>query len=65
MFMCQPAKGFFSGRRIPIKVLLDRLIIKNPFFQISQLKKAVLHVLQCVYQKIKFYFQVCYLMDFF
>ena len=55
--------GFCSSRRVPIKVLLQRLIIKNPFFQTS-IKKAVLYVVQCVFLKIKFCFQVCYLTDF-
>ena len=55
--------GFCSIRRLPIKVLLDGLIIKNPFFQTS-IKKAVLYVVQCVFLKIKFCFQVCYLTDF-
>ena len=54
---------FCSIRRLPIKVLLDGLIIKNPFFQTS-IKKAVLYVVQCVFLKIKFCFQVCYLTDF-
>ena len=55
--------GFCSSRRLPIKVLLDRIIIKNPFFQTS-VKKAVLYVVQCVFLNIKFCFQVCYLTDF-
>ena len=55
--------GFCSSRRLPIKILLDRLIIKNPFFQTS-VKKAVLYVVQSVFLKIKFCFQVCYLTDF-
>ena len=55
--------GFCSIRRLPIKVLLDGLIIKNPFFQTS-IKKAVLYVVQCIFLKIKFCFQVCYLTDF-
>ena len=55
--------GFYSSRRVPIKVLLERLIIKNPFFQTS-IKKAVLYVVQCVFLKIKFCFQMCYSTDF-
>ena len=55
--------GFCSTRRLPIKVLLERLIIKNPFFQTS-IKKVVLYVVQCVFLKIKFCFQMCYLTDF-
>ena len=55
--------GFCSIRRLPIKVLLDGLIIKNPFFQTS-IKKAVLYVVQCVFLKIKFCVQVCYLTAF-
>ena len=55
--------GFCSIRRLPIKVLLDRLIIKNPFFQTS-IKKALLYIVQYVFLKIKFCFQVCYLTDF-
>ena len=55
--------GFCSSRRLPIKVLLDRIIIKNPFFQTS-VKKAVLYVVQCVFLNIKFCFQLCYLTDF-
>ena len=55
--------GFCSSRRLPIKVLLERLIIKNPFFQTS-IKKAVLYVVQRIFLKIKFCFQVCYLTDF-
>ena len=56
--------GFCSIRRLPIKFLLDRLIIKNPFFQTS-VKKAVLqYIVQCVFLKITFCFQVCYLTDF-
>ena len=57
-------RDFCSGRRLLIKVLLDRLIIKNPFFQISQLKKAVLYVVQYIFQKIIFYFKVSFLIDF-
>ena len=55
--------GFCSSRRLPLKVLLERLIIKNPFFQTS-IKKVVLYVVQCVFLKIKFCFQMCYLTDF-
>ena len=57
-------RDFCSSRRLLIKVLLYRLITKDLFFQISSLKKAVLYVVQCIFQKIKFYFQMCYLIDF-
>ena len=57
-------RDFCSSRRLLIKVLLYRLITKDLFFQISSLKKAVLYVVQCIFQKIKFYFQVGYLIDF-
>ena len=55
--------GFCFIQRLPIKVLLDGLIIKNPFFQTS-IKKPVSYVVQCVFLKIEFCFQVCYLIDF-
>ena len=57
------SRDFCSSRRLPIKVLLDRLIIKNPFFS-NVIKKAVFYVVQCIFQKIKFCFRVCYLIDF-
>ena len=57
-------RNFCAGGRLLIKVPLDRLIIRNPFFQISQLKKAVLYVVQYIFQKIIFYFKVCFLIDF-
>ena len=56
-------RDFCSSRRPLIKVLSDRLIIKNSFSNII-IKRSCFVCRQSISLKIKFYFQVCYLIYF-
>ena len=55
-------RDFCSSKDYQLKFCQTDKSSKIHFFNI--IKKAVLYVVQCIFQKNKFYFQMCYLIDF-